>query len=72
MTTEMKTIEYRGRQYRVPVWVKFVATDEDGAVYGYSEKPTKRSCFWMSAEALSCCIVSSQKSYWDNSLIEVA
>lgn len=32
-------IEYRRRQYNVPEWAKFIATDSDGRVYVYSDAP---------------------------------
>lgn len=40
-----KTVDYCGKQYNVPDWVKFIATDSDGAIFGYEEKPAI-SEFW--------------------------
>jgi len=37
--TETKEIIYNGITYTVPVWVRFVATDESSAIYGYELKP---------------------------------
>lgn len=37
MTT--KTITYRGRTYDAPKWTRFVATDSDGTVFAYAERP---------------------------------
>lgn len=35
-----KLIVYREEEYQVPNWVKYVATDENGVVWGYEEKPS--------------------------------
>lgn len=35
-----KTVNYRGKQYTVPDWVKFIATDLNGSIFGYEMKPT--------------------------------
>lgn len=30
----------------LPDWVKWVATDENGEVYGFSHKPIQKDCIW--------------------------
>lgn len=35
----MKIIKYMGREYEVPEWAKFIATDEDGGVFVYEMMP---------------------------------
>jgi hypothetical protein len=35
----MKTVEYRGNKYNVPWWARFIATDADGSVWAYEERP---------------------------------
>jgi len=36
---DTKTITFEGREYKVPVWVEWVARDEDSSIYGYENKP---------------------------------
>ena len=35
-----KTVTYAGEEIVVPVWVEFIATNSDGGVWGYSQRPT--------------------------------
>lgn len=35
----MKTVFFKGNQYTVPEWAKFIALDSDGEVYVYSVAP---------------------------------
>ena len=35
----MKTVFYFGYAYKVPLWVRYVAVDEDGEIFGYCDKP---------------------------------
>lgn len=35
-----KGILYNGAMYKVPMWVKFMTTDNYGTVFGWSHKPT--------------------------------
>lgn len=44
---ETKTITYFGREYTVPVWVKYVATDEKGDIYGFKYKPRLGEEIWI-------------------------
>lgn len=37
--TDTKQIIFEGRSYTVPVWVEWVARDEDGSIYGYDLEP---------------------------------
>ncbi len=37
----MKTIIYKEEEYKVQYWVRYVATDEDGWIWGYEGKPIK-------------------------------
>lgn len=34
-----KTVDYFGLQLTVPLFINFIATDSDGEVYGYENKP---------------------------------
>ena len=33
-------------EIELPDWVKWVATDENGEVYGFSHKPIQEDCIW--------------------------
>lgn len=46
ITQEMKTVTYFGNDLLVPNWVKFIATDEDGEVCGYSHEPEYDDGVW--------------------------
>ena len=35
-----KTVIYAGEELVVPDWVKFIATNSDGGIWGYSQQPT--------------------------------
>lgn len=37
----MKTVQFKGSSYEVPDYTKWLAMDDDGEVYAYSNKPTK-------------------------------
>ena len=36
---EEKSVLYRGKQYMVPEWGNYIATQPTGEVYGFKEKP---------------------------------
>ena len=35
-----KTVKYAGEEIVVPTWVEFIATNSDGGVWGFSQRPT--------------------------------
>lgn len=35
----MKTVKYQGKEFEVSDWVNFIATDEDGSIWGFENKP---------------------------------
>lgn len=41
--TDTKTITFEGRSYTVPIWVEWVARDEDCNIYGYESEPRQVS-----------------------------
>ncbi len=41
----MKHVVFEGRMYKVPDWVKYIARDADGSVWGYKDKPD-RDCIY--------------------------
>ena len=65
----MKNIQYQGRQYSVPIWVKFVATDKCGSIYGYEFEPYKSGGAWLGREGRV--FVVTRDKEWDSSLVEV-
>ena len=46
--SKFRVVVYLGRAITIPKNHKYVAADEDGAVFSYVEKPTKHSSFWHS------------------------
>lgn len=42
----MKTVIYRGQKYTVNDFVQYIATDQDGSIYGYSEGVQLNSRGW--------------------------
>ena len=47
-TPETKRVTYRGNVFDVPLWVNYMAVDEDGEMVGHRRKPTSRTCSWLS------------------------
>lgn len=48
----MKTIKVRYEKLsliikNVPDWVKYIAIDESGSIYGYNKQPKKHYFFWV-------------------------
>ncbi|POY47628.1 hypothetical protein [Avibacterium paragallinarum] len=35
-------VMYRGKEYSVPNWVNYIATDPTGEVYGFKDRPTPK------------------------------
>lgn len=35
----MKTVKYQGKEFEVSDWVNFIATDKDGTIWGFANKP---------------------------------
>lgn len=71
---DMKTITFEGKEYEVPVWVKWVAKDAYGCVYGFESKP--KQCLYAgiwraSAQSGKRCIKIDEKDSWDKTIIKV-
>lgn len=68
----MKTVTYRDETYEVPEWVKYIATDSNGSIYGYEYEPAKFNRQWMMnakyAEQRVHCILDKLVDDWDLSL----
>jgi len=77
--TGMKTIKYMGREYEVPDWAKFIATDEDGPTFVFSHKPGLYGNVWLLAglpalETKWARVGGEDGDLWDNwkdSLVEI-
>lgn len=68
----MKKINYYGQEIEVPDYAKYVATDSDGEVWWYAEKPTIIGVAW-SSKFLSGCGRVRYEQYiknWRRSLRE--
>ena len=46
--TKSREVLYFGKAITIPKNHKYIAADEDGAVFSYVEKPTRHSSFWSS------------------------
>ena len=46
--SKTRKVEYFGKAITIPKNHKYIAADEDGAVFSYVEKPTKHGSFWNS------------------------
>lgn len=69
---DTKTIEYKGNKYTVPTWVKWVATDKDGSIYGYENKP--EVCvvdWWCQGSRRFHKMATPTGKGWEDSLTEV-
>lgn len=74
-----KVIKYRGKEYLAPVWTKFVATDHDGGVYAYAERPVCDVAYcdhWEPAESYAggstaCEAIGHVTEDWRDSLEEL-
>lgn len=67
----MKTINYRGEEYIVEDWVKFVATDSDGGIYGYENKPKKDCTNGLWDQSTEKVMFIENNNVWENSLEKV-
>ena len=70
MEEKAKEIIFEGATYKVPVWVKFVAKDEDGQVYAYENKPAPLLDAWGITKGKAF-YVSGGNDDWDESLTKV-
>lgn len=70
MQEETKEITFEGKTYTVPTWVRWVARDMDGSVYGSDEKPFIFGTCW---DCLGCRFfkISEGDKSWKESLTEV-
>jgi len=71
---DMKTITFEGKEYKVPVWVKWVAKDADGCVYAYALQPIPNHYegVWLENPRFGKrCIKIDEKASWVEAIIEV-
>jgi hypothetical protein len=73
---DMKTITFEGKEYELPVWVKWVAKDAHGCVYAFDLKP--KPCFYEHVWRESTPypfgkrgIKIDEKASWNKAIIEV-
>lgn len=48
-TIHNKSVVYFGKTFTVPKWAKYLATDEDGRIFCYSEKPVRKCDVYINA-----------------------
>lgn len=74
---EQKTVEYFGMQIVVPEWVKWLAVDGDGKLFGYECEPdilvNEDWDEWYSQEGKCRCIteVILEEEHWSQTLMEL-
>lgn len=70
----MKTIKYMGREYGVPDWAKFIATDEDGDIYVYETMPHPEedacSGYWEQNKG-QVMLLGNTGFNWQETLVEI-
>lgn len=66
-----KTIIYKGETYNVPKWVSWVATDRDGRIYGYEEKPVLEPDGKWGVDRSEYEMIFIGYDYWEDYLVEV-
>lgn len=68
----MKVINYRGITAEVEDWVNFIATDEDGEIWGFENKPSVNmyGSMWLERTGRFD-RVNNTFSDWENSLEKV-
>lgn len=66
---DTKTITFEGREYKVPVWVQWVARDSDGDVFGYETKPSDHKFSWVSNDLITA--IRCDDDSWRDSLTKV-
>ena len=65
-----KVITFNGINYRVKKSIKFVTTDKNGSVYGFTDKPERGEKEWFASKGNTICL-SEYYPNWEASLIEV-
>lgn len=73
---KQKIVEYFGMQIIVPEWVKWLAVDEDGELYGYECEPdisvNEGWDEWYSEEGKSRWIADViLEEHWSQTLVEI-
>lgn len=66
--TDTKTITFEGRSYTVPVWVEWVARDEDGSIYAFETEPSIYAGVFNNAKSV---FIGTHYSGWADSLTKV-
>lgn len=66
----MKTVIYHGKEFEVNDWVNFIATDCDGKVWEFEDKPYSSRGYWLNREQCGKCkrIGSLNIDNWESSL----
>lgn len=66
----MKQINYRGMTLEVEDWVNYVATDEDGEIWGYENDPIRDVEDWFSVDG-NAMVIDLYVLGWEQSLEKV-
>lgn len=66
----MKTVIYKGIKFDVSNWVNFIATDKDGQIIGYENKPISDCDQWIVNSGMWE-VITTFTTGWENSLEEI-
>lgn len=66
----MKTVIYKGIKFDVSNWVNFIATDKDGQIIGYENKPIADCDQWIVNSGMWE-VITTFTTDWENSLEEI-
>jgi len=71
-TPETKKVTYKGNVFDVPLWVNYMAVDEDGELRGHEEKPYSDRNMWHCEEPEVLIADVDLEGYdWEDTLEEV-
>lgn len=66
----MKTITFEGQEYDARDWVRYVARDRNGVVWGHECIPEAYTSGWYS-NGMSCELIRSSNYDWTQSMVGV-
>lgn len=72
--SETKTITFEGRSYTVPVWVGWVARDQDDSVFGFDSAPLINvldGYFYTESASVKIFPIRDRDQTWRDSLTKV-
>lgn len=72
MSEQMKAVVFEGVTYRVPVWVNWMARDQDSEINGYEYEPDKMEEFFLPSSGRWFRVITpAHDESWRNSAARV-